>query len=125
MSQNLKPRTLAAVVAFCLLGAVLMIGRLTIGDPDDRVITLATAWGDGPSIEASSAAVRWSVTSGEGGGKIIPKQVGHFETVIIAKKGDHITLDVTPSNAAPASCSITGQGLAVHGGNHCEVLRLA
>lgn len=52
--------------------------------------------------------------------KVVP--VG---TSVTAKRGQHVILSGTASNADPLSCSISGpQGLLVTGSNRCEILSL-
>lgn len=102
-----------------MIGATLYVmPRLTMDSQDDRVVTLATAWGDGTSAP-NAAHMVWYV------GKATDHQVkggGHWEKVVAAKKGDHVILTV--SYLGPASCSITSHGAQSHGTSRCEILSL-
>ena len=111
-----KPRTLAAVVVACLIGAALYAGsRLTTDDPDDRVVTLAAAWSD----RQISARIEWFATSRGNTDIIWPPN--HWEHLFVARKGDLVWLKITPANGT-ASCSIAAHGAApVNGANYCQI----
>lgn len=119
--RTLKVQATSVLVVACLLGVVLVAGRLTTDNPDDRVLTLATAWGSGTSAPGS-AFMQWSIGSHfdhemRGG--------GHWEKLVTARKGDHVVLQGTASNGDPLSCSISGpHGILARGSNRCEILGL-
>jgi len=117
----LKIRSYVAVgVVFCLVGFVLVAGRLTSDDPDDRILTFATAWGDGTSAPGSAYMI-WHI----GGHTDHQMQGGgHWEKLVTARRGDHVVLTGTAANADPLSCSVSGPGLKVRGSNRCEILSL-
>lgn len=121
MSETaVRPRTLATVVALCVLSAgVFVASRLTTDDTDDRVVTFAAAWSGEPT---DLAKITWFATSrGRPHTELVTK--GHWEKLIVARKGDYVWIRVTPTvRTSTASTSIKESGSpAVHGSNYCQI----
>lgn len=113
--------TMVVIVALGVATAIFVGPRLSSNNPDDRFITLATAWGTGQGATGPAYMV-WHV-GGQTDHEI--RGGGHWEKVVAAKKGDHVILTGTTSNADPLSCSITqSHGSAITGMNRCEILAL-
>lgn len=112
----------SAVVAACLLGLGLYALPKLTTDPDDRIITLATAWGRGGG-EPRSAYMQFQV--GPNRDHEI-KGGGHWERLVHGRKGDHVVLTImvsSPNDMASCSVHVAG-GATVTGSVHCEILAL-
>lgn len=127
MTTTDKPRSLVGITVLSMLaagGIIAGLGKIQEEmkpDPNDRIVTLATAWGTGVAA-SGSAYMQWFTTSHGSDHQI--HGGGHWEKIIHAKRGDQVTLIGTASNADPLSCSISTTRTSTHGGARCEILHL-
>lgn len=116
METRSKSRGGLFVVVMAVLIA-LVAGVLTVmGEPAERVLTLAAAWGDGKDpgvakIQWTIAHERWQVIG----------QKGHWEKIIRARVGDTVILTVDPRDGTLPSCSIRGGANTADGTGMCSI----